>query len=385
MLGSLAAFPCYEFLVSFKNWVKSELLRLESAGILRPSRPGAPASEQIDAYSNDYFGLAQSVVSRATLLNRSPGAGASRLIYGNRDVHEELESTLAHWVHQPASLLFSSGYAANVGTLTALCNRDSVIVSDALNHASIIDGARLARAEVQVVPHLDLEAIERALTGVPDGKQALVVTESYFSMNGDQPDIGVLASICARHQAALMIDEAHALGVYGHAGSGLCTQAQVKPDILVGTLGKAVGVQGAFVACEEPTRALLWNRARSFVFSTATSPLLADLTLQHVRQLQAAEADRARLRNLAAELRTLLQQADFQVMPSDGPIVPIRMPDFETAKHSEDALREAGILTRAIRPPTVPAGTERLRLTVHADWPDDLPTRIVNTLVTARR
>ncbi len=370
--------------MSFQNWVKRELLGLESAGLLRPSRPGSPGAEHIDAYSNDYFGLARSAVSRATLLNRSPGAGASRLIYGNCGVHEELESTLADWVRQPASLLFSSGYAANVGVLTALCDHDSVIVSDALNHASIIDGARLARAEVQVVPHLDLEAIERALTGVPNGKQALVVTESYFSMNGDQPNIGALANLCARHRAALVVDEAHALGVYGPMGSGLCAQADVKPDILVGTLGKAVGVQGAFVACEEATRALLWNRARSFVFSTATSPLVAELTLEHVMKLQAAEGERARLRDLAAELRTLLRQADFQVMPSDGPIVPIRMADFETAKPHEDTLPEAGILTRAIRPPPTPAGTERLRLTVHADWPADLPARIANTLAAAR-
>jgi 8-amino-7-oxononanoate synthase len=369
--------------VVFTEWVQDQLQRLANGGTLRPSRPGWPGSGQIDAFSNDYFGLAAAAVSRATLLNRSPGSGASRLIFGNQEIHETLESELAAWVGRPAALLFSSGYAANVGTLAALCDSDTIIVSDELNHASIIDGSRLARAEVRVFPHLNLRGVETALDNVPPDKRAMVVTESYFSMDGDQPDLAALSALCRRHGAALFVDEAHALGAFGPLGGGLCAQANVHPDVLVGTLGKAVGLQGAFVACAEATRTLLWNRARSFVFSTATSPLLAELTLGNVTRLKAAESERARLAQLSAELRRRLADAKLAVMSSVGPIVPVRTNDYSIAARYETALREAAVVTRAIRPPTVPVGTERLRLTVHADWPEGVPERIVEILVNA--
>ncbi len=366
--------------MSLRDWVDSELRRLAEAELLRVSTPSSQRDGFIDAFSNDYFGLARATVSRATLLGRSPGSGASRLIYGTSAEHERLESNLADWVHLPAALVFSSGYAANLGVLTALADPNTLIVSDELNHASIIDGCRLARAEVRVVPHLDVAAVEAALASAAKDTRCLVATESYFSMDGDSPDLASLREITTRHGAGLIVDEAHALGVFGPAGAGLCAAAGITPDIVIGTLGKAVGVQGAFVASSAPLRTLLWNRARSFVFSTATSPALSALINANVEILREAHAQRATLLENASRLRTAMSGLVAEPIPNIGPIVPLRTGSWKRAKQCEDALREHGILSRAVRPPTVPAGTDRVRLTAHADWERDVPDRIAAAL-----
>lgn len=336
----------------------------------------------LDASSNDYLGLAARRVSRET--SAQAGSGASRLIHGGRDEHRELEAELASWVGAPASLLFSSGFAANVGLIPALVDPDALIVSDALNHASIVDGCRLSGAQRVIVPHLDLDALARALRDAT-APVRWVITESYFSMDGDGPDLGAVRALCDRYGAGLYVDEAHALGVFGPAGAGKCRGAGIVADVLVGTLGKAVGVQGAFAASSATLRAWLWNRARSFVFSTAPSPTLARLILEHVRLARAADRERARLASSARALRTLLADRGMPI-PGHGPILPIVLGAEDAAIRVAASLAsEHGILIQAIRPPTVPAGSSRLRVTVTATMSNAELRRLADALAVTVR
>ena len=295
------------------------------------------------------------------------GAGASRLVAGEHLAHVEAEAEIASWLGCSASLLFSSGYAANLGAIAAVARRGDVIVSDALNHASIIDGSRLSGAEVVVVPHRDAAAVARALGAARGARARWVVTESYFSMDGDSPDLGALRELCDAHDAALYVDEAHALGVFGAAGRGLCAEAGITPDVLVGTFGKALGLQGAFVAGSATLRRYLWNRARSFVFSTGISPALAARIRTNVKRVITDDPSRERLHRIADQLRDALRSSGVPV-PSDarGPVLPWLVGAPSAALALSDKLRDMGILVQAIRPPTVPPNTARLRITATA-------------------
>jgi 8-amino-7-oxononanoate synthase len=352
----------------------SLLADLEMRGLFRdPSldlqRRGLASGDRgiLNASSNDYLGLA-STVSRETC-SEAPGAGASRLIHGGHPIHEKLETELADWVALPSALLFTSGFAANAGAIPALAGQGALIISDALNHASIVDGCRLSRARRVVVPHLDGDAVERALRGATE-QTRWVVTESYFSMDADGPDLPALRALCDSYGAGLYVDEAHALGVYGAHGAGRCAAEGVRPDVLVGTLGKAVGVQGAFIACSETLRTWLWNKSRSFVYSTAPSPAMAATTLEHVSRARTADLAREALLAGAAELRSRLAAHGVAVL-GDGPILPIVLGSEEqTLSAAERLLREHSILVQAIRPPTVPDGSARLRVTVSASMSD---------------
>jgi 8-amino-7-oxononanoate synthase len=320
-------------------------------------------SALLDASSSDYLGLALGDVSRET----PPGAGASRLVQGTRPQHEELERELADWVAQESALLFTSAYAANVGAIAALAGDESIVISDELNHASIVDGCRLARGEVLITPHLDLTAVDGALSAARSTPVRWVVSESYFSMDGDGPNLPALRALCDRHRAFLVVDEAHALGVFGPAGAGRCAQLGVRPDVLIGGLGKAVGSQGGFVAGSAAVRTFLWNRARTFVFSTAPSPLLCADTLRQVRAARLADLERERLLANAANLRAKLMERGLSIAPgSFGPIIALVLGDPERALQVATALRARRILAQPIRPPTVPEGTARLRLIVSA-------------------
>jgi 8-amino-7-oxononanoate synthase len=314
------------------------------------------------------------------LLGASAGAGASRLVQGTMGEHLDLERALAEWVRAPTALLGSSAFATNVGSIPALVEPDSLVVSDRLNHASIVDGCRLSRARVVVVPHLELAAVEEALRARSGGAPAWVVTEGLFSMDGDSPDLLALRALCDRYGAGLYVDEAHSLGVLGPEGAGLAAQHGVSADALVAGLGKAVGAQGGFVAGSELLRTWLWNRARAFVFSTAPSPLLARLTLAQVEAARAADAARVALARRSRELRDALERLGLPVIAGNGPIVPVVLGSNERALGAMRLLREQRILAQAIRPPTVPLGEARLRLTAHADWPDDAVPRIARAL-----
>lgn len=346
-----------------------ELEALANAGLLREPRVtrGSGTSGLLDLCSNDYLGYASEPFAAALTSPRPAGAGASRLVTGNDPAHEACEAALAGWLETEAALLFSSGYAANVGVVSALARPGDVIVSDALNHASIIDGCRLSGATVRVVPHLDAAAVEAALAASAAASRRWVVTESYFSMDGDTPDLPALRAACDRHDAALVVDEAHALGVFGPQGRGLCAVAGIRPDVLVGTAGKALGLHGAFVAGSQKLRLWLWNRARSFVFSTGVSPALASAIAGRAARAAADDAGRARLHASAARLRRGLAELGVaRIAEGRGPVIPWVVGGPEQAVRLSSRLREQGVLVQAIRPPTVPAGTSRLRITATA-------------------
>ena len=384
-----------------------ELHDLETRGLLRrpptpvarpPSSgpagaPDAPAADPLLLCSNDYLGYASDPwpatsgspslatsgnPSLATSGSPSPttsgspsyepaGSGASRLVSGEHPAHASAERAIAAWLRTGASLLFSSGYAANVGTIAALARPGDLVVSDALNHASIIDGCRLSGARVVVVPHGDPTAVDRALSAGRDARCRWVLTESYFSMDGDTPDLRALRSLCDAHDAALYVDEAHAVGVFGPQGRGLCAEAGVTPDVLVGTFGKALGLQGAFVAGSPTLRLYLWNRARSFVFSTGISPALAARIEANVTRAAADDRARDRLHATTRRLRASLIALGIPLPPTGrGPVIPWVVGGSTAAVTLSTRLREQGVLVQAIRPPTVPPDTARLRITATA-------------------
>jgi 8-amino-7-oxononanoate synthase len=340
------------------RFLDDALQRAREQDLLR-DRPPPPDGRALSFCSNDYLSLA---------LDRAPaeasGAGASRLVSGDRPIHAKLEEAAAALVGQAAALVFTSGYAANVGLLSALAGPGDLVVSDALNHASIIDGARLSRARVAVVPHLDLGAVEATLRARTE-RHAFVVTESYFSMDADSPDLAALRNLCDAHDAALLVDEAHALGVLGPDGAGLCAEAGVSADVLVGTFGKAFGAGGAFVSGCPALITWLWNRARSFVFSTGLSPVVAAAALRGLDRARSEPARRLRVRAAAAALRDGLGRLGIQPWGS-GHIVPWVLGPTARALHVATALTDRGLQVRAIRPPSVPDGAARIRLTVTA-------------------
>ncbi len=350
------------------DFLGAELDALRQRGLLREEAV-LPEPGVVDACSNDYLGYGRSAVSRETLADLAgaeSGAGASRLIHGTNHAHLELEHDLAEWVRLPAALLFTSGYAANLGALAALLAPGDLVVSDELNHASIIDGCRLSRATVRVYPHRDAEAARHALAAY-GARRKWLVTESYFSMDGDSPDLQELATICRQTGAGLLVDEAHALGVHGPNGAGLSAAAGVTPDVLIGTLGKAVGAQGAFVAGSVELRRWLWNRARSHVYTTAPSPLMARLAALNVARARQDDGARDALQQLHTTFVDALLAAGVAVPPHRaGPIIPVIVGSNERAVEIAERTRQRGFLVQPIRPPTVPHGTARLRVTLHA-------------------
>ncbi|MBK9261184.1 MAG: 8-amino-7-oxononanoate synthase [Polyangiaceae bacterium] len=352
------------------QFLETEIKALDEQGLLRSHKP--PPIGALVMCSNDYLGYASDPwLGNARIEHPASGAGASRLVSGEFPEHARAEQTIASWLDTEAALLFSSGYAANVGTISALAQKGDVIVSDALNHASIIDGCRLSGATVAVVPHNNPDAVARALDHAHHARRRWVVTESYFSMDGDAPDLKRLRTICDHHGAALIVDEAHAIGTLGPAGRGIAASMNVAPDVLVGTLGKSIGLQGAFVAGPRALRTWLWNRARSFVFSTGISPSLASAIHERVLQVAQDEPRRERLEKVARHLRTELARiVGPALMPSDGPILPVFIGAPDAAVRISNRLRERGVLVQAIRPPTVPTGTSRLRITAHARLSD---------------
>ena len=322
-------------------------------------RPRPIRGDERSFCSNDYLALATRPAPQ-----RHSGAGASRLIAGERSEHVDLETEIARFVRLPEALAFTSGYAANVGLIAALATAGDLIVSDALNHASLIDGARLSRATIDVTPHLDISAVAAALARRPSGR-AFVVTESYFSMDADAPDLRALRGLCDASGAALIVDEAHALGVLGPEGRGLCAAAGVQPDALIGTFGKAFGAAGAFVAGCPALIAWLWNRARPFVFSTGLSPAVAAAAHAGVRTASTEPWRRERVHSNAARLRAGLEAAGVPAL-GFGHVVPWVVGEPAAALHAAAELSADGIPVLAIRPPAVPRGTARLRFTVSA-------------------
>lgn len=352
-------------------WARESLAPLEQGSLKRVLEPlstpqGAhvviAGQRLINFSSNDYLGLANDAdvieAGRAALQQHGAGAGASRLVTGDSEAHRALEQALAQFEGTEAALLFNSGYAANVGVLAALLGPGDAIFSDELNHASLIDGCRLSRAQVFVYRHRDLEHLEALLRAHP-ARRRLVVTDSVFSMDGDRAPLRALRALCDRHGAALMLDEAHATGVLGAHGRGLTELEGVEPDLKMATLSKALGCFGAFVACSAAVRELLINRARSLVFSTALPPAVCAMALTALQKAQQPELRAALHANIDRVATALGQRPDSAIFS-----VVLGAP--EAALAASARLREAGLLVKPIRPPTVPEGTSRLRIALSA-------------------
>lgn len=346
------------------------LAELEEKGRLRRHRvmsgpPGATTrledgAEVLNFSSNDYLGLAADPrlqeAAIEVMRERGFGSAASRLIMSS-DVHERLESELADWLQVERVQLFNSGYAANVGLLSTVAGSEDVIFSDELNHASLIDGCRLSRAKVAIYRHADLQDLETKLRS-HEGRRRFVVSESIFSMDGDIADVRALAALAHEGEAALILDEAHAVGAVGPQGRGVAASAGVVPDLLIGTLGKAFGCHGAFVASHSQAVDWLWNRARSLVFSTGMPPLISGAASRALSIIRGVEGEERRAM-LAANAGRL---AGGIGVVAHSHIVPWLIGADAAAVAASERLLSQGLFAQAIRPPTVPEGTARLRL-----------------------
>ncbi len=327
--------------------------------------------------SNDYLALAAHPAVRSAAAEAAErwgaGAGASRLVSGNMAVHQELEEELAEFKGYETCLLLGSGFLANAGVIPALAGPSDAILSDALNHASIVDGCRQSRAPTVVYAHADLDALRRALIKT-QGRSALIVTDAVFSMDGDLAPLEGIVELAARFGARVLVDEAHATGVVGPGGRGLvhALGLEEEVDVVIGTLSKALGSYGAFVCCARPMAELLVNRVRTLIFSTALPPPSVAAALAALRLLREQPEIVTRLWSNARVLRGELSAQGFDVprgeIPGGGemPIVPLLIGEPHDAMALCEAALERGVFAQAIRPPTVPVGTSRLRLVATA-------------------
>ncbi|WP_288392985.1 8-amino-7-oxononanoate synthase [uncultured Herbaspirillum sp.] len=358
----------------------TDLAALASQSLLRTRRvvegPQGPllrveGQDLLSFCSNDYLGLAnhpQIVAAAMTALQQyGMGASASALISGHSAAHEALEAELAAFVGLPAALCFSNGYMANLGVIGALVGAGDTVIVDRLSHASLIDGARLSGASLKVFPHNDTARLEQVLARCPAGRK-LVATDAVFSMDGDLAPLAELAAVCARQDAWLLVDDAHGLGVLGPQGQGSLALAQVQAPhvIYMGTLGKAAGVAGAFVAGQRDLLAWIMQRARTYMFTTAHPPALAAATSASLGLIAKEDWRRQRLRSLAAQLRQGLAGLPWTLLPSSTAIQPLIVGDNAAARALAAALRVRGLWVPAICPPTVPKATARLRISLSA-------------------
>ena len=337
--------------------------------------------------SNDYLGLAAdaAVVSavRGVLATHGFGSGASPLITGRGMWHETLERELAAFEGTPAALLFPSGYAANMGTIAALVGKSDAIFSDELNHASIIDGCRLSGAAVHVYRHGDTAHLESLLAAAAPARRKLIVTDTLFSMTGDLAPLRELAELVGRHRAMLMVDEAHATGVFGALGRGACEQFGIERDVhvRVGTLSKALGCSGGFVAGSQNLIDWLANRARPYFFSTAAPEINAAAALAALQIVRNEPQRRMDLLVRAAALRDRLRSAGLQLGRCESQIIPVILGSPDKALAAAAELRRRGFLVPAIRPPSVPEGQSLLRISMtwrHApEQLDDLASALI--------
>ncbi|MBI1964852.1 MAG: 8-amino-7-oxononanoate synthase [Betaproteobacteria bacterium] len=365
---------------SLQQALAAELAELESRGLKRRRRlletpQGARVTvdgrEYLAFCSNDYLGLAGHPAlieaAREGAARCGVGAGASHLILGHATAHHALEEALAAFVGLPRALLFSAGYLANIGAVTTLVGRGDAVFADRLNHASLNDAALLSRAELKRYPHLDLEALERLLAATR-ARRKLVVTDAVFSMDGDVAPVPQLLELCERHDAWLLLDDAHGFGVLGEGGRGVlsCFGAASPRLIYMATLGKAAGAFGAFVAAQSDVVEILLQRARSYIYTTAMPPLLAHVLMKSLELIACEEWRRERLMQLIYVLKQRLMVKRWRLMPSRTAIQPLVIGGNEEAMAASDALARAGLLVPAIRPPTVPQGTARLRISLSA-------------------
>jgi 8-amino-7-oxononanoate synthase len=363
------------------NSIREELEKIRSAGLYRSTRlisgkQGAHVEingrDMLLLCSNNYLGLADhpSMIKASIQATEQYGtsSAASRLVSGTMDLHEMLEAAVAGFKNTETALIFNNGYAANTGIIAALAGRSDVIFSDRLNHASIIDGARLSGARLIRYPHNDHAALGLLMKNNRGSGRALIVTDGVFSMDGDIAPLRELADLKHSFDALLMVDDAHGSGVLGDQGKGTAELLQVtdEVDINMGTFGKAMGSFGAYAAVSVELRELLINRARSFIFSTSLPPSVLAASMAAIDVVRSPEGKRLReqLKANAEHFRSLLKQAGFTLPDGSTQIIPILTGEAETTMRFSEMLLAEGIFAQGIRPPTVPAGSCRLRCTV---------------------
>ena len=372
------------------------LARLDEAGLrrrrrivttsCRPELQLADRAAPVVAFcSNDYLGLAAEPTLASAAAGAAArwgvGAGASHLVSGHYAAHEALEARLAAFVGMDDALCFSTGYMANIGVMPALVGRGDAIFADKVNHASLVDGALLSRAELIRYPHCDLAALEARLAA-SEAPRKLIVTDSVFSMDGDLAPLPELLALAEAHRAWLLVDDAHGFGVLGPQGRGSLAHFGLGSPrlILMGTLGKAAGVAGAFVAGSRDVIEWLINTSRSYIFTTGAPPLLAETLLTAVDLIEHGDTRRAHLAALIARFKAGLRLSRWQLLASDTPIQPVVIGDNHETLAVSRALDAEGLWVPAIRPPTVPKGAARLRITLSAAHSVEQVDRLVAAL-----
>src|SRR6266481_9355544 len=371
---------------------KERLYQGLSALEARSQRRSLAEIQGVNFCSNDYLGLAvnpalRAAVTEAVRISEKVGGTGSRLLSGQTEEWRDLEDEFARFAGTESALFFTTGYAANVGLLSSLVGKDDVVFSDERNHASLIDGMRLSGARKVIYPHLNLNALEDALrqaAGAPWSR--VIVTESVFSMDGDIAPLGELADLAEKYNAALILDEAHATGVHGPSGHGLAAAAGITSKVLavVHTCGKALASAGAFVCGPAVLKEHLVNHARTFIFSTALPPYLAVQIRAALRLAEGMNEDRASLLHRAVWLRTALHSEGFETAGTASQIVPVVLGHNDATLDAAEHLQREGFAVRGLRPPTVPEGGSRLRLSVTTRISREELLRLVNSLVAWR-
>ncbi|MGW1892654.1 8-amino-7-oxononanoate synthase [Streptomyces sp. NPDC002004] len=358
------------------DWIDEQARLRRRAGLERTLRPRCAESTLLDLASNDYLGLARhpqvTEAAAEAAFRWGGGATGSRLVTGSTGLHAQLERELADFCGFEAALVFSSGYAANIAAVTALAPHGSLIVSDAGNHASLIDGCRLARGTTQVVPHADVEAVRKALD-THEGP-AVVLSDTVFSVDGDAAPLGGLAAACREAGAGLVVDDAHGVGVLGDGGRGAPFAAGLAGDcdvVTTVTLSKSFGSQGGAVLGPAPVIDHLINAARTFIFDTGLAPAAAGAALGALGLLRRDPGRAARARAVATELYERLTASGLEAVRPDAAVVSVRAPSPEEAVEWAADCRAAGVAVGCFRPPSVPDGISRLRLTARADLTDE--------------
>ncbi len=376
--------------------LRAELDQRKADGLYRRRRiTEGPQSviQQVDGRqllsfcSNDYLGLANHPDIKSALIetvkDSGVGSGAAHLITGHSNWHQRCEENLAEFTGRDRALLFSTGYMANLAITSALLNKNDIVIEDKLNHASLIDAARLSDAEFKRYAHADLNQLERRLQQSKDHRRRLLMTDGVFSMDGDCADLDGLSQLSEQYDTWLMVDDAHGFGVLGNRGAGLLeaqAKSQQQVPILMATLGKAAGCYGAFVAGNEVLIETLIQSARSYIYTTATPPALAAATVKSLEIIENESWRREKLAELINYFRQQMAAVDLELMPSETAIQPILVGDNHRALRISELLLAQGILVTAIRPPTVPVGTARLRVTLSAGHDKQHIDRLVSAL-----
>jgi glycine C-acetyltransferase/8-amino-7-oxononanoate synthase len=359
------------------DFIEQELNKLKEEGTFRKLKV---PKNVINFCSNDYLGLSKhpKVIERAAsiLKKYGVGAGASRLVSGNFDVHEELESKIAEYENTQASIVFPTGYMANLGTIQALVGAGDAVIIDRLDHASIVDGARLSGAKMLVYPHKNIDALEKILKKASSFKRILIVTDHIFSMDGDIAPVNGLAALADKYDAMLMVDVAHSTGVL---------DVDVLPKyrknlIIMGTLSKAIGSLGGFVAGSSGLIDYLRNKARAYIYTTALPPAIAAASVASFEIMMKEPELKKKLWDNVKYLKRKLEELDLDIMGSQTQIMPIMVGDSKKAVEMSEDIYKQGILLTAIRPPTVPKGTARLRLTVSASHSGEDIDKLISVL-----